>query len=142
MNETKDLSALQVLAGTLWGEARGDGVVGMTAVASVIMNRARSPGWWGRDSRSVCLSPKQFSCWNGDDPNRPKILAVIEQPDADYRSAERIATEALAGRLEDTTAGATHYVMTSIAGRTGWARDHKPVKVIGHHSFYKLGLGG
>lgn len=36
---------------------------GELAVASVIANRAAKPGWWGRDIRSVCLAPAQFSCW-------------------------------------------------------------------------------
>lgn len=138
----KDLTDQQVLAATVWGEARGDGKAGMEAVACVIMNRAETPGWWGTDARSVCLHQYQFSCWNQDDPNRPKMLAVADHPDADFRIALDVAQRALAGRLEDSTAGATHYVMSNIADRTAWARGKKPVKVIGHHSFYKLGLGG
>lgn len=45
------------LALTLWGEARGEGVVGMAAVAAVIVNRmlasarlierGRQAAWWG-----------------------------------------------------------------------------------------------
>ena len=43
-----------VLARTLWGEARGEGEDGMQAVANVICNRAaiaRAKGgyWWGND---------------------------------------------------------------------------------------------
>ena len=40
--------ALDTLARTLWGEARGEGRAGMQAVANVIRNRAARPGWWGR----------------------------------------------------------------------------------------------
>jgi spore germination cell wall hydrolase CwlJ-like protein len=57
-----------VLARTLWAEARSQGGEGMHAVANVILNRAAQPDWWGKDIRSVCLAPYQFSCWNENDP--------------------------------------------------------------------------
>lgn len=43
---------IDVLARTLWGEARGEGSTGMEAVASVILNRVevakrRGHYWWG-----------------------------------------------------------------------------------------------
>ena len=37
------LTPLSVVARTIWGEARGDGVPGMHAVANVIANRVRNP---------------------------------------------------------------------------------------------------
>ena len=74
--------ALDTLARTVWGEARGEGEAGMAAVAAVIRNRidvsAAHGGkyWWGRDWISVCQARSQFSCWNPGDPNRAKLLAV------------------------------------------------------------------
>ncbi|MBF0563125.1 MAG: cell wall hydrolase [Alphaproteobacteria bacterium] len=142
MKEIGELTLRETLACTLWGEARGESVTGMTAVAAVVMNRAKNPGWWGTTPRAVCLAHQQFSCWNDDDPNRLKMLRVADAPDDDYRSALAIVDRALAGNLPDPTHGADHYVMTNIIARTGWTHGKTPCAVIGHHSFYKLGLGG
>lgn len=141
--------ATDILARTLYGEARGEAERGMTAVACVIMNRvhlseqsmvnAHGPLWWGRDVASVCLKPYQFSCWNRDDPNRRKIIAVTKD-DAVFAAAKRIATRAILGLLDDVTVGATHYHargMTPTQIPT-WARGMTPVATIGRHIFYKL----
>ena len=53
---------VDIIAKTLYGEARGEGYDGMLAVATVIYNRAKHD----KDLFvKVCLKPKQFSCWNG-----------------------------------------------------------------------------
>jgi spore germination cell wall hydrolase CwlJ-like protein len=127
--------AIDVLARTLWGEARGDGSAGMQAVANVVCNRARIGGWWGGDIITVCQKPFQFSCWNKDDPNYRKLLAV-DDDDLAFVTAQRLARRAVYGALDDITGGATHY---HAAGMTPyWAETEKPVAVIGNHIFYKL----
>jgi N-acetylmuramoyl-L-alanine amidase len=125
--------ARDTLARTLWGEARGEGREGMMAVASVILNRAAKPGWWGRSVAEVCLRPRQFSCWLADDPNRAKLEKVDER-DAQFRLAQQIAEQALGGGLPDYTFGATHYHAVDIA--PAWAKGHTPCVVIGRHAFY------
>lgn len=127
----------EVIARTLWGEARGEGIAGMAAVAGVIANRARNPRWWGRDAAGVCLKPQQFSCWNASDPNRPKLLAVGPD-DPLFAAALAIADEALAGRLRDVTNGADHYHTTGVA--PGWSAGKTPVTTIGVHRFFRLEL--
>src|SRR3546814_13540556 len=77
-------AAIDVLARTVWGEARGESVRGMEAVASVVVNRvrraiARGGYWWGNDVVGVCLRPCQFSCWADGDPNRPEKRRVGEE---------------------------------------------------------------
>jgi len=72
---------VDVLARTIYGEARGETVRGKEAVACVIMNRVRRAQerggyWWGASVEKVCLKPWQFSCWNEHDPNREKIQQV------------------------------------------------------------------
>ena len=44
--------ALDLLARTVWGEARGECFRGKLAVAWVARNRAEHPRWWG-DRKSV-----------------------------------------------------------------------------------------
>ena len=84
-----DAAAQDVLARTVWGEARGEGQAGMVAVANVVMNRvnfarAQLGGnyWWGNTIMRVCQKPLQFSCWNQADPNLSQLQAVDAADDA------------------------------------------------------------
>jgi N-acetylmuramoyl-L-alanine amidase len=129
-----------VLARTLWGEARGEGDKGMEAVASVILNRVRVAEtngnyWWGNNIIQVCQKPYQFSCWNRSDPNFRK-LQEIDEKDLYFATALRIARRAAAGSLKDSAHGATHYHHRDI--RPYWARKEDPVAVIGNHIFYRI----
>lgn len=127
-----------ILAKTLWGEARGEGRRGMQAVAAVVMNRKRQ-GYRGRRSAAeVCLDPRQFSCWNGDDPNLPLLQRIDANPDADFVNAMQIARDALAGDLPDPTFGSKHYVATTLPPRAmpDWLLGKTPVVTIGRHAFY------
>lgn len=126
---------IDVLARTIWGEARGEGSIGMQAVACVIMNRARIGGWWGDTVVQVCQKPYQFSCWNRGDPNYRKLLSVGME-DLHFVTAKRIARRAVLGVLDDPTRGATHY--HAAGAEPYWAKNEKPVAVIGKHIFYKL----
>ncbi len=127
--------AIDVLARTLWGEARGEGSAGMQAVANVVMNRVACGGWWGDTVIAVCQKPYQFSCWNKGDPNYHKVLNV-DADDLYFATALRVARRAVFGTLADITNGADHYHAAGISPY--WARGEKPVAVIGHHIFYRL----
>lgn len=136
-----------ILARTLWGEARGEGVPGMAAVAAVIVNRMREsarrvatgrpPAWWGGpDAVSVCHAPWQFSCWNRGDPNRPRLEALAAD-DPKLRPARLVADAALDGTAGDPTGGADHYHARGT--RPAWARGRRPLVSIGRHHFHHLG---
>lgn len=140
MQEFYNDITIDVLARTLWGEARGEGVDGMKAVACVILNRVavaekRGNFWWGRNVIQVCQKPYQFSCWNRSDPNFRKLQAVDEE-DLYFATALRIARRAIAGSVKDNTGGATHYHADSIMPY--WAKGEKPTATIGNHKFYRL----
>ena len=131
---------IDVLARTLWGEARGEGTHGMEAVAAVILNRvavaeSRAGYWWGNDIISVCQKPYQFSCWNRSDPSYLKLQAVNET-DVYFATALRIARRAVIGALADPTGGATHYHADYVS--PAWTRGQKPATIIGRHIFYRL----
>ncbi|MGC2855987.1 cell wall hydrolase [Novispirillum sp. DQ9] len=129
----------EVLARTLYGEARGESLAGKEAVACVILNRvarAQARGgshWWGRDVAGVCLKPWQFSCWNATDPNRDKLLSVTES-DRAFRACLDVADRALAGTLADSTRGATHYHTRTVT--PAWSRGRTPCAEVGAHVFY------
>lgn len=129
--------ATDILARTLWGEARGEGSIGMAAVANVIMNRVRHPTWWGHDAVSVCLTPWQFSSWNAADPNRAKLLAVTDE-DPQFVTALIIAKQALAGRLPDITEGSTTYKTKWLAWPSSWGEPVPARVTIGNQVFYNL----
>lgn len=132
--------AVDVLSRTIWGEARGEGAMGMEAVANVVVNRVkvaqdRGGYWWGNDIISVCQKPYQFSCWNRSDPNYRMLLDVTEK-NIHFATCLRIARRAVAGVLADVTGGATHYHEKSIL--PSWTQGQAPSTVINHHIFYKL----
>lgn len=125
---------LEILARTLWGEARGEGKDGMEAVAATIMERVASPKW--PDSvAAVCLQPWQFSAWNKNDPNRAKLL-TINEANLHYRTALSVAKDAMEGKLSTSVSGANHYFADWI-NPPSWARSMDFVGKVGKHNFYR-----
>ncbi|MCS6931246.1 MAG: cell wall hydrolase [Acetobacteraceae bacterium] len=135
-----------IVARTLWGEARGEGEEGMRAVAAVIVNRARIARAWmakygkkrhplfGDGSlKSVCQAKFQFSCWNEGDPNRAKMEALATT-DALYLQGRAALEWALTN--PDPTLGATHYY-SSVIKAPDWTKGATMTVKIGHHLFYK-----
>jgi len=137
-NGKVDSKDLDVLARTLWGEARSESDLGKAAVAWVVRNRTqKSPKYgWSASIQKVCQQPFQFSCWNKNDPNRNKLLAVAES-DAQFKLCLEIADQVLRGAIPDPTGGADHYFANYI-NTPRWARGKSVVAEIGVHQFYKL----
>ena len=133
--------AADVLARTMWGEARGQGDEGLAAVAHVVLNRVkiaeqRGGYWWGGDIIQVCQKPYQFSCWNRSDPNFQK-LQNVDKRDKHFATCLRLARRAVIGTLgHDITNGATHYHADYV--QPYWAKGEEPLVVIGNHLFYRL----
>ncbi len=127
-----------ILARTIYGEARGEKLSGREAVASTVLNRVKFAArkgsyWWGSSIEEVCLKPWQFSCWNKSDPNYNLILKV-NLDDENFCICKRIAARACAGLLNDNVNGATHYHTKS--SRPGWSIGKIPCAEIGSHFFY------
>lgn len=131
-------SASDILARTLYGEARSEGLIGIEAVASVILNRVRLAKthnvWWGNTIEEVCLKPFQFSCWIPSDKNFYHLIRADER-DPTFRLCQRVAVRALTGFLPDITHGATHYHSKQVS--PAWARKLTPVYEYGNHLFYR-----
>lgn len=124
--------AVTCLARTIYWEAKGEGDGGMQAVASVVMNRLRHPGF----PNTVCGVVKQgheqgacqFSWWcdgRGDD--------VEEQ--APYTLAKEIARKALNRQLQDRTNGALYYHHQRLS--PSWSKQYIRTVEVGGHVFYK-----
>lgn len=135
---------VDVMARTIYGEARGESLDGKIAVAQVILNRARAARDFrarrGRDHplfgdgspASACKMPWQFSCWNETDPNR-SVITRVDLGDRAFRDCFYAALAAVQGHEADVTAGATHYHADHLS--PGWAEGHE-YRRIGRHRFY------
>ncbi|WP_158046923.1 cell wall hydrolase [Skermanella pratensis] len=139
-----DDGTIDVLARTLWGEARTGTLRGIEAVAAVVMNRAAlEPGVAIAD---IC---RRFPCWSADNPDRFRLSVV--QPAAPARVGRassdallfatclRIARRAAAGVLDDPTGGATLYHDGGVL--PDWAARLAPTAEIGDRLFYAVGGG-
>ncbi len=157
---------IMVLAQTMWGEARQEGKEGMLAVGNVIKNRAEENSrLFGQGIRGVALKPKQFSCWNKNDPNRKRMLKIVEldkliqqkkSPTGEqfeewfkkfqntgmfleYKAwvvAKQLAEKIVNGQMTDPTKGATFYHTKQI--KPSWASKMQKIHASGNHIFYDL----
>lgn len=129
----KEEKTIDVLARTIYGEARGEGLLGMVGVAAVVLNRVKKRSWWGRTVERVCKKKWQFSCWLENDPNRPAIEKVTVGCPV-FSTCLNVAALAVNGLLLDPTKGACHYHTKNINPK--WAKDKQPCAKIGNHLFY------
>lgn len=148
-----------VLALTAWAEAAGDWREGLSsveeriAVMCVARNRLadfRSFGAVEPTYRSVCLAPKQFSCWfpGGGVANYARLLAMAERlmsgsplKDALMYETLFLADGIMAGLICDRTQGATAYyapqAMKPVGRVPAWAAG-KPTLRVGAQLFICL----
>lgn len=129
-----------ILARTLWGEARGESLAGLQACAWTIRNRVedgKAKSWWGEGYAGVCQKPYQFSCWNANDPNSPFLKGAKPIPAGEYKRALAVASAVIAGVVPDPTGGATHYYATSMPKAPAWVKGATLTLTLGGHRFYK-----
>ncbi|MBK0398793.1 cell wall hydrolase [Limibaculum sp. M0105] len=123
---------LTCLARTVYWEAKGEPLTGQSAVAHVVLNRVNADAYpsdvCGVVTQGGPARPCQFSffCDGRDD--------TPVEADA-YRTAHRVAWEALNGQSDDPTRGATSFHNLSV--RPGWATANRRTTKIGHHVFYR-----
>lgn len=140
------MTDVQILARTLYGEARGEyykldgGLSSLIAVANVVKNRQDQQSWYGKTIGEVCQKPYQFSCWNPHDPNLKLISTMIMDPL--FETCITVAEMVINGRWPDLTKGCDHYHATTMSTLPLWALSAKPKIKIGRHLFYDLSKGG
>lgn len=137
------LTGREIVAITVLAEARGEGEIGMSAVACVILQRSLDGGV---SPDAVCLKKKQFSCWNSDDPQRKKLKSLLSSPSAKFALdlADRVyfdikhhSEPGHKNRLNRSALGyANHYHTLTV--NPYWSRGEKCVKIVGNHKFYRL----
>lgn len=116
-----DLTDRELLARTLQAEAGNQGLPGLLAAGSVILNRANSPDY-GDGLRGAILAPGQFSAWNSvtgyAGGEQGQNMSAMQPGQDAYATADRL----LSGNYQDPTGGATHYYNPSISN-PAWGRD-------------------
>lgn len=126
---------LVIMAKTIYGEARGETILGKYAVGCVIYNRWKKDK--GKTIEEICLQPWQFSCWNYNDPN--KVLLMNENMPIDRKFGDSLHEASYIllseGKHKDATNGATHYHAKSIK-KPYWAKGKEPCYSEGNHVFY------
>ena len=134
----------EVLACTLYGEARGEyallngGIASLIAVGNVVLNRVKAKTWFGKTVAEVCQKPFQFSCWNKGDHNF-KIIQGIVRSDPLFERCFFIAQNLnqCPPQWPDLTQGATHYYALGEGFKPSWASSLTPTFQIGKHLFLR-----
>lgn len=126
--------AIDLVARTLYGEARREPSETRFAIAEVVYNRAiqRSPRF-GLSVEAVCRQPDQFSCWNPGDPSRSRTLS-ISLADPEIAECVTIARDLVAGRVGGLTLGADHFHHRRVSPY--YSREHAPCAQIGNYVFF------
>ena len=133
-------AALACMAMAVYFEARGEPLVGQSAVAHVIINRVEDQ----RYPNTVCEVVKQGPTykWKANFPIRHKCQFSFycdgksDQPTdkAAYEMAKMISFGAMTGRTYDPTSGATHYHAYYV--NPDWANSKHMTVRINDHIFY------
>lgn len=136
------VSDISNMAVTIMYEARSETMRGQLAVGHVINNRFKYDE--SCDSISeVVKEPYQFSVWNKNDPNYPKIVGMQLYPDnatdvsqKEYAIAWKVAVDVLTGNTKDPTNGATMYLNPKkVDIKPEWFKVCTSKQVIGEHTF-------
>jgi N-acetylmuramoyl-L-alanine amidase len=142
---------VDIMARTLYGEARGSTRDDRLACGWVIRNRAviatqfmqkfrrRHPNFGDGSLAAVCLDPFDFSCWNKNDPNRSKLDRLIlpgSLNDKVFFECMMCAMMVIDGTVSDPTFGSTHYHTVAMGWPKAWGERKNPVITIGAHAFY------
>jgi spore germination cell wall hydrolase CwlJ-like protein len=146
LQEFRRLDDRQILALTLYGEARGESAEGKIAVGSVILERVDHRAWDGKTIQEVCLKKYQFSCFNAGDPNLGKLTAIAENWDAAMATDPAlndcygIACGLIDGRIPRTpeiaAAHCCQYLTPAARKSADWWKSMNMVARVGGHEFY------
>lgn len=144
---------LRVGALTVFGEARGEPLIGMVAVSWVILNRVlidlwgdQKPDWWGEGIEQVCKKPFAFTCHSELAENRRnrEAMEAATVTDPVFLTCQAAFTAVIASVRgpsfgpdygKDPTLGSTHYFVTG-SPEPKWARGKMAACRIGNHSFF------
>lgn len=144
MEISYDQDDIHSMALCVWKEARGEGQIGMCAVAHVIKNRVGSPGF-ARTIHDVVYGKNQFTSMSV--PSDPEFNLIPPPSDPQFAYALWLCQLALQGTDIDPTRGA-HYYENAETATSGWfgrviagpdglgTEGHQFLEQIGKQKFY------
>lgn len=118
----------------LYHEARGEGVIGMKAVANVIHNRYEHAAYPSTYC-GVINQRKQFSYTLEDKP-KGEVLKVVHRDKNAYQTAENIADEMLEGKFQKFLPSTVLWYHASHV-KPYWSKTKKRIAKIKSHIFYE-----
>jgi hypothetical protein len=145
----KGFSDEALLAGLFYGEARLtersalDELFEYIAIGQVVMNRKNNKRW-PNTIQEVILQPKQFSCFNENDPNNDKIWMFLanKRPLSPYERMLTCAMLVINNMTVDLVKGATNYAATYLwkekQGTNHWLAKMEATFTAGGHTFGKV----
>jgi len=130
-------SALKCLSQAVYYEAANEPMQGRRAVAQVVLNRMRHPGY----PKSICGvvyqgSQRRTGCQFSFTCDGSLLRAPAARP---WREAQDIARRALAGYVEPAVGTATHYHADYVLPK--WAFQLGKIGQLGRHIFYRFNGG-
>ena len=136
-----DVHCLSVL---IYGEARGESLLGKIAVAYTVINRAKN-----KTLCQVALAPKQYSIFNNNPELRAAAVSLHLEPkqknkldNKSWAQSLAVAELVMKRAVKDPVSGATHYLSDSLMKSRGyhyprWSKEYVQVGLIGKHRFFK-----
>ena len=139
------------LAENIYHEARGEGLQGQLAVASVTINRVKHSQYPDsicevvrqttitRTSKKIICAFSWYCANNGEAkeiPLRNKDGTINEKVAEQFKQISEISIKILAGKMKDNTNGATHFHNPE-QSQPAWANEMTLTKKLGNHHFYK-----
>jgi N-acetylmuramoyl-L-alanine amidase len=135
-----ELKDEEVMALTLYGEARGASFNAKLGMAQVMWNRAND-GRFGKGIKEVVTKPKQFSCFNDNDVNLPVLMEVVEDfggkftTDVYLRECYAVALGVINGSIRGKVKDSLYYHTTGVNPK--WNKGMTLEAKIGNTLFWK-----
>jgi hypothetical protein len=118
------------IARTLWGEARGETVEGIDAVATVIYNRAKGDP---NKMSKVVKAPKQFSIWNNS--SKPVVRLTSSQDKQIWQYCQYVAKSMVNKKFQPL--GTWNHYYNPKKAKPAWGTSQRGTH-IGNHKFMTL----
>lgn len=122
-----------MLALLVWREARGEPHPAKVAVAHSVLNRVKSPKWWGTTLGAVIAKKWQYSSMAA--PGDPNLIAYPLPQDISFQDSLHAVNKVLSGKERNSIPGADSYYDVSIPPPK-WAKPEQFVKQVGAFRFF------
>ncbi len=149
-----DMSDTDLMTGLFFGEARikedthTDELKELLAIGNTVLNRANSSRF-PSTIKEVILQPKQFSCFNENDPNIKRIYEFLTNPNRKtnnkFHYMSLYAKIIVNKQTYDFSYGADHYVAVWLYEKNysidpgHWMYQMKITSIYGGHIFLRAG---